>query len=259
MALRSQSLFLYGLQVTANNRSIDFKTSLLGSEKQATLRLGYYSLTGLMDEVVRALTEADPVNTYSMTANRTFAGGTENRTTISTSGSYLDLLFLSGTRNATSCDSLIGFNHADYTGSTSYIGSFSCGTVLIPDLVGYNYLGPEFERKVFGSVNIAANGAKESIVFQVQRFFEVEFKYEQQDKIISEWMPFMNWSIQQRPLEFTPEITTPGTFYDCTLESTSDDGKALGYKFKEMLPQFPFHYQTGLLKFRQTVPPAGFI
>ena len=259
MALQSKSLILYGLQVTANNRSVDFKTVSGGSEKQATLNLGYYSLSDLMAEIARAMNEADPSNTFTLTANRTLSGGTQNRVTITSTSSYLSLLFLTGTRNASSCRSLIGFNNIDYTGLTSYTGNSSAGTPLVPDLVGYNYLGPEFMRKVFGAVNISADGSKEAIVFQIQRFLQVQFKFEKQQKIIDEWTPFFTWAIQQRPFEFTPEITSPGTFYDVTLETTGDDGKGLGYAFKEMLPQYPFHYDTGIIKMRQKVPPGGFI
>ena len=259
MALRAQSLLLYGFQVTVNNRSLDFKTAAMGSEKQATLRLGYYSLTSLMTEIVRAMNEADPSNTFNATANRTFNSGRENRVTISTSASYLSLLFLTGTRNASSCRTLIGFNNTDYTGLTSYQGNSSAGIAVVSEKVGYNYMGPEFIKKVFGAVNVSADGSKESIVFQVQKFLQVQFKYEPQAKVISQWQGLFTWAIQQRPYEFTPEITTPTTFYEVTLESTGADGKGLGFEIKEMLPNFPFDYDTGLIRMRQIVPPGGFL
>jgi hypothetical protein len=260
MALTAQSLILYGYDVDVNNRALDFKTSFGGSEKQASLQLGSYTLTGLMTEIARAMNEADPANSFVVTANRTYVGGTENKVTIAcTSSGYLDLLFLSGSRNTASCRSLIGFNAVDYTGLTSYTGNNTSGVSLIPDYAGYNYLGPEFLRKVFGSVNISANGSKEAIVYQIQRFIQVEFKYEQKAKVISEWADFMDWAIQQKSFEFTPEITSPNVFYEVTLETSSDDSKGLGYKMTEMLPQFPNHYATGSLRFRQVVPPAGFI
>lgn len=259
MALRSKSLFLFGFSVTAGNRSIDFKTSPGGIERQATLSLGYYTLGGLLDEVVRAMTAADPANTFTASANRTFAGNTENRVFISTSATFFSLLFGTGSRSASSVAPLIGFNPVDYTGLTSYGGNHSAGTALIPELYGYNYLGPDFMRTNFGSVNIAADGTKEAIVFSIQRFFQVEFRYEPEDKVIAEWAPFFTWMIQQRPLEFTPNITSPTVFYDATLESSSSDMKGLSYAMKEMLPQFPFLYTTGNMKFRQKIPPTGFL
>lgn len=259
MALRAKSLFLYGFEITTGNRSIDFKTSAGGVEYQATLSLGQYTLTQLLSEIARAMKEADPAHTYTAIANRTYNGGLENRVSISTTGSYLSLLFGTGSRVSSSVSSLIGFTATDYTGLTSYNGSSTAGTALVPDYIAYSYLGPEFLRKNFGSVNIAADGSKEAITFSVQRFFQGEWKYEPETKVIAEWTPLMDWMIQQKPIEFTPQISSPTVFYEATLETTSDDGKGLGYAMKEMLPQFPFFYQTGNLKFRQIISASSFI
>ena len=146
---------------------------------------------------------------------------------------------------------LIGFSATDKTGSTSYAGFASCGTVLIPELVGYNFVSPQRSRKIFGSVNVSASGLKEAIVYQIQEFWSVSFKHEPETKVEAEWTPLMTWMISQKPLEFTPEISSPSTFYEGTLESTAADGAGLGYMMEEMLPQFPFYYQTGTLKFRK--------
>jgi hypothetical protein len=253
MALTANSLFLYGLQVTESNRSIDFKAASGGPELQATLTLGYYSLTGLLAEVKRAMEEADPANTYTASADRTISSGTQNRVTILTSGSFLSLLFASGTRAASTVAPLLGYTSTDKTGATTYTGSSSAGTVLVSTLVGYNYLPPDMKRKVFGSLNVSATGEKEAIVFQLQQFFQVQFKYEPQATVLLSWAPLIEWMIQQRPLEFTPEITSPSTFIECTLESTSADSKGLAHDWKEMLPNFPFLYDTGVLKFRKKV------
>ena len=63
MALTGRSLFLYGFAVTEFNSSIDFRSASLGPVLQATLQVGYYSLSSLADEIVRAMTEVDPVTT----------------------------------------------------------------------------------------------------------------------------------------------------------------------------------------------------
>ena len=253
MALTAKSLFLYGLQVTPNNSSIDFKISGGGSELRATLTLGYYSLTDLMAEVKTAMQKADPTHVYTVTADRTLNGGTENRVTITTNGVFLSLLFASGSRAVSSAAGLLGFTATDKTGSTTYTGTLSAGTVLIPTLVGYNYLSTDHSRKVFGSLNISTTGEKEAIVFQVQQFFQVQFKFEPAVKVSSEWTPLLTWMIQQKALEFTPEITSPNTFYVCTLEKSPADGKGLGYTVKEQLPQFPTLYDIGLMTYRKKV------
>ena len=259
MALSSRSMFLYGLNIGSYNCYLDFKVSSGGPTLIATLNFGYYSLSGLMSEIVRAMTAADPLNTYVVTADRTILSGMQNRVTISTSGSFLSILFGTGPHYATSVAQVIGFNQVDYTGSISYSGSSSAGTPLLTTAIGYNYLGPEFINSVFGAVNISATGDKEAIVFQIQKFFEVEFKYEPKGFFLSDWVAFLTWAIQQRRFEFTPEITSPSIFYDCTLEHTSSDGKGLGFTMKEMLPQFPGLFQTGLMRFRKTTPASGFV
>lgn len=251
MALSSKSLILYNFEITTLNRSIDFVIVSGGPTKYATLRLGFYSLTDLTVEIARAMFEADPTHVYACSVNRNISFGTENRISISTSGPYLDLLFGSGPRLASSAGPIIGFAIADQTGSTSYAGSASAGTVLIPEYIGYTYLGPEFDQKVFGSVNVSASGLKEAIVFSIQEFITVEFKYEPKLKVISEWNPFFSWAIRQRAFEFTPEISDPNTVYNVTLERTDGDGKGLGYRLKEQIPSFPNHYTTGQLQFRK--------
>jgi len=60
----------------------------------------------------------------------------------------------------------------------------------------------------------------------------------------------MEWLIQQREFEFTPEISSPNLVYEGTLEKTDSDSKGLGFEFKEMLPDFPFYYRTGMMQFR---------
>ena len=135
MALNSLSSFLYGFEVTPNNSSIDFQVVSLGPTLQATLTLGFYSLTGLLAEVSRALQAVDNTNTYTATADRTIAGGTQNRVTIASSGAFFRLLFASGPRTASTSAPLLGYTTTDKTGATSYTGQTSAGTYLIPNPV----------------------------------------------------------------------------------------------------------------------------
>lgn len=251
MALVDKSLFLYNLSVDQNNSSIDFVNAPGGPTLQANVTFGFYSLTSLMQAIASAMNMADPLNIYTVTADRSFMGGTQNRVTISTSGTHLDLLFLSGPRTASTTAPLIGFAVVDQTGATSYTGTSTAGTTLITDLAGYNWQPPTLWHKNFGAVNVTVNGAKEALTFAIQIFMAVEYKYEPLSKMIAEWNPFMDWIIQQKPFDFTPEVVNFSTFYNVTLEKTAQDGKGLELMFKEMLPQFPFLFQTGQLTFRQ--------
>jgi hypothetical protein len=161
-----------------------------------------------------------------------------------------EILFFTGTRAASNCATILGFNPVDQTGNTLYTGSMTSGTVLVPSLVGYNYLRPEFNQKQFGNVNISASGVKEAIVFQTQRFTQVQFKYEPEAKVLAEWAPFAQWYTKQRLFEFVPNIGDPNTFYEVTMEKTQGDGKGLAYHFSEMLPEFPNHYDIGMFVMR---------
>ncbi len=251
MALTAKSLFLYNFEVTLSNRSIDFVAVGAGPTLLATLTLGFYSLGSLLVEVKRAMEAVDTANTYSITADRTVAAGLENRVSIATSGGFLSILFATGPRSVTAADTLLGFS-GDQTGSTSYTGTSSAGTVLVSELVGYSFTPPEMENQIFGNVNISTSGKKEAIVFSLQRFFQVNFKYEPTAKVVAEWFPLNVWMIQQRLIEFTPEVTSPTVFIEATLESHVGNNKGLGFKMKEMLPEFPEMWTTGLMKFRKT-------
>lgn len=254
MALSSKSSFLYGYQITENNRSLDFKAAITdATPRLATLNLGFYSLTSLMTEITRALKALDSVNTYTVTADRTIAGGTQNRITIASSGTYFQMLFASGPRAASSVASLLGFIPVDKTGFTSYSGNTSTGIQFTTSHPGYSYIGPDYNQKVFGSVNVSASGQKEAIVFNVQKFITVEFKYEPKTKIDSDWLSFFQWAIQQKRFEFIPEVSSPGVYYEVTFEKTGADGKGLAFALKEMLPQFPNFYQTGVLTMRKVI------
>lgn len=259
MALNSRSLFAYGLEVKANNASIDFRSVALETPRQATLRFGFYSLTALATEISRAMKAVDPTRDFTVTVDRTIGGGLQNRMTIQTSGGFLQLLFGTGPRNASTVAPLIGFNSADYTGNTTYTGSASAGTLFSPAMVGYNYLSPDFSQKNFGAVNISASGQKESITFQIQEFWQVQFKYIESSEWLTSWKPLLRWLIQQRLFEFTPQVSDPTTFYEGTLEQSSQDGKGLAFTGAEMLPSFPNLYDAGLMRFRKTIVASTFI
>lgn len=253
MALREKSLFLYGFEVTELNNAIDFRVVAAETPRQATLRLGFYSLSGLLREIESALKAQALTFNFTASADRTFSGGTQNRVTISTSSTHFQILFATGPRATSDCHALIGFPDTDQTGATSYTGTSTAGTAFQPEWWGGQYLSPDFYQKVFGSVNVSASGEKEAIVWQIQEFWQVQFKYISESAAVAQWKPFLRWAMQQRPVEFTPEVTTPTTFFEGTLEQTTSDSKGLAYTLKEMLPQMPFLYDTGIMKFRKRV------
>lgn len=249
MALTAKSLFLYGLEVTPANRYLDFDVG--GGVVTATLPLGYYSLTSLMDAVVSAMKAAAPAEDFTCTADRTFSGGLQNRVTIATTtAAQLDLLFLSGPNTSNTIAPLLGFAVADQTAALSYQGTSSAGIALSPSWWGKNFRPPDFFRKNFGALNVSASGQKEAIVFAIQQFIGVEFEHEPNSSAFADWPALIDWMIQQRPFDFTPEISSPSVVYQVMLESSAQDGKGMAMELREMLPSKPFQWTTGPLVFR---------
>lgn len=250
MALRAKSLFLYGLEVRDDNQNFPFRAVALGPQLNAVIPAGYYSLTSIASTIKASLQIADPARVYTVSIDRTAVGGTQNRLTISSNGAFFEMLFATGTLAASSIRDLIGFGIFDYTGATTYTNATSSGIPLSTEWFGNNYQPPDVFVKNFGTVNVATNGEKEAITWTVQRFIGVEFKYEPEPKVLTEWRNLINWMIQQKPFDFTPLITSPNVVHEVTLEKSSDDGKGLGFNMREQLPQFPFRYTTGAMTFR---------
>lgn len=250
MALRSKSLFLYNLSVTASNQNIPFKAASGGSELTAVIPTGYYSLSTLLTAIASAMIAADPTNTYTATADRTISSGTENRVTIATNGIFLSLLFSSGATAPSSIRDLIGFAHADQTGATTYTSSSTSGTALVTAWYATNYTAPEMNLQNVGTVNVSTSGLKEGIFWSLQQFIIAEYMYESQADVFAFWNPLLIWMIQQKPFDFTPEVSSPSTVYPVTLEKSAVDGKGLAFMMKEQVPDFPFRYTTGSFTMR---------
>lgn len=254
------ALFLYGFDVVTDmNRYLNFDIG--GSELTAILNIGNYTATEFFAEVKRAMEVADPSNTYSVTINRAVNGGLENRVTIATSGSTLNLLFGSGSNAGdTSVASVLGFAQSDLTGATFYVGFQSAGTILRPDFPTYNYVGPDDNVLNEGVKNVSATGVKETVVFAQQRFFEGEWRYITNfngNTQKTQWQDFLKYATKQLGFEFTASIYEDAeAFIQATLESTPEDGtNGLAFKLKLMQDKglYRFH-TTGLLKFRVRVP-----
>jgi len=247
MALETKSALFYGIEVNGSNYALDF--SVGATVYNATLRAGTYTADTLCTEIIRAMQEADISNTYSATYSRfILLGAIQSRITIS--GPTHRLLFATGPRTAVNCANLLGFLVADSTVATTHTGVQNFGSVIEPELIGYSYQPPETMQKTVGSLNISASGIKEAIVFSQQRFFQVEFKHEPAIKLLPSWEPFFIFATQQKLIEFAENRDNPASTIQCTLESTEFDGKGMGWLMREMLPDFPFYYRTGILKFR---------
>ena len=90
-----RALFLYGFDITYLNKYVNFKNAALGSELTAVLTEGNYTATGFAAELKKQLELTDGANTYTVGIDRTVDSGASNRLHVSTSGSFLSLLFYS--------------------------------------------------------------------------------------------------------------------------------------------------------------------
>lgn len=103
--------------IDSTNKKIDFKESGGGAELNAVITEGTYTATELAAAIKSALEDAG-AETYTVTYS-----STTGKWTIASAGSYLSLLWSSGTNTATAAHSTIGFPVTDYTGAVTYTGS----------------------------------------------------------------------------------------------------------------------------------------
>jgi hypothetical protein len=252
---KDRALFLYGFDINYANKYINFKSSSLGSQLTATLKEGNYTATSFALEVKRAMDAADGINKYTVGIDRSVDAGASNRLHISTNGSFLSILFLTGTNAANSPKAIMGYDSLDYTGSTSYSGYTNAGTILLPDFSTWDYLGPDNLIKNDGVKNVSASGIKETLVFSQMRFFQGQWKYIADfgaSAQATQWKLFLKYAIKQLKFEFTPSIYEDvDTIYQCTLESTPEDGNGMGYRLTQMTGVGLYRfYDTGVMKFR---------
>ncbi len=258
MAVNDICLFLYGFDVTDFNKYINFKNAMGGPILTGVMNIGNYTPTQFMNEIKRAMEFIDGVNTYTLFLDRTIQNGRSNQMRISTSGSFLSLLFGSGPNAATSPSILMGFGMADFTGGTSYTGPNQAGQILIPEFPTWNYLSPNEIIEQDGVKNITSTGIKETLVFAQMTFFQGEWRYvtDQFGRTQkTQWENFLKYATKQLKFEFQPSINEdPTLFYEATLESTPADSNGLKYKLDQMNKDGLYRfYQTGLMKFRVIV------
>lgn len=252
--IKDRALFLYGFDITQDNRYLNFKNASLGAELTATLTIGNYTATEVLAEIKRAMELADGVQKYTWTIDRSVSGGLSNQISVSTDGSFLSILFGSGSNSASSVATMIGFTTSDYTGATSYTGA-QAGTILYPDFAMWNYTNPDQYIMNDGSKNVSASGIKETLVFAQMKFAEAQWKYITDfggSTQATEWSNFLKYATKQLKFEFTPSVGEDlNAFYKMTLESTPADSNGMSFKLNLMVGVGLYRfYDTGMLKFR---------
>lgn len=254
MSLNTFSKFIYGFDVTDNNRYIDFNEG--SGELTATLNVGSYTLTELIAEVQNQM-NATGVFTYTVSVNRT------TRVITITSDSAMILLFGTGTNLERSASTLLGYDVSDTSSATSHVADSAIGYVYEPQFILQNYISDDdYQVSIDSVVNESTEGELEVIKFGTKKFIEMNIMYATNNSMdgkiiknnasgVANLRSFMQFIVEKKRLEFIPDESNMSTFKKIILERTDEDSKGTGYKLKELYDKgLPGFYETGTLKFR---------
>lgn len=255
MALETHSLFYFNYEVTDANQSLDFDEG--SGEVTATVEIGSYSLTSLLDAIAAAMTDAGSM-TYDVTVDR------DTRLITISAASVFDLLAATGTHVATGIWDLIGFDAADLTGDDAYTGTNASGDSYATQFILQSYVPKEnYIQAASAVVNKAASGIVEVIQFGQEQFIEADFRFITDRTIggdspirnsntgVSDFLTFMRFLTTNAPVEFMPNEGDTSEFSKVILESYPGFNDGTGFKLKELYDKgLPGFFETGVLKFR---------
>jgi hypothetical protein len=250
------SAFYYGHVVDRNNCYINFSEG--GLELTAILGLGAYTLTGLCNEIARAMTWAG-TRAYDCTANRA-----TRIITISCLSNF-QLLFGSGTNSGASSADLIGFNQVNTSSGLAFSGALPSGRAFFPQSPINKYTPfKHWKGASDAAVNVSAMGRATVVSFgQVQRMrcniaaitnhpMNDGSIIENNANAIDEALEFLEYLTLKNPIEFMFDRSLPGEFDSCILESTKDSSIGVSFELYEGLGKgLRGIYETDILTFRK--------
>jgi hypothetical protein len=102
-------------KITTSNQWLDFKDDGAGAEISVKVSPGNYTPTELAEQIEGLLNRNSTAGTYACSYN-----SSTGRWLVSSTGTYLSLLWTTGTHTASSLASTIGFSAGDSTGAVSY-------------------------------------------------------------------------------------------------------------------------------------------
>lgn len=254
--INTYSKFYYGLEVTDENRYLDFDEG--SGELTAEIQNGFYTLEELAQAVEDELNEIGSL-TYTVSVNRT------TRIITISAGSNFDLLWDSGTNTANTIGELLGFAVAsDDTSASSYASDSASGSVYLPQFKLQDYIDSNSYRMLRNATKQkSASGLIEVINFGTDQFFEFSIKFAtnipqpstgpiiNNSSGVEDLQDFMQWITRGAQVEFMPDSATPSTYYKLVLDSGGGDSNGLGYKLQEQYGRgLVGYFETGVLKFR---------
>lgn len=253
----TRSKFYYGAEITKTTNALDFDEG--GSELNATLTIGDYTMQELANEMARAMSEVGAL-TYTGLFDRT-----TREITISSTSTFT-LRTLTGSRAAQSAYEMLGFNvAANYTGASTYDGELMAAFEYVAQYPFDKYVSAEHSRvKEQGTANVSATGVTQLISFAEGARVELNMRLIT-DKVlgacqsnffnnvngVSDFLDFMETIMRKGKLELMPDVDTPATFIKLILESTKEDRAGLRFELKNMKTLDV--YESGTLVFRKVI------
>lgn len=259
MTIQTIPVFYYVNGITKDNNLLNFVEPLISaSELTATLAVGSRSMTDLMTEVARALTDAG-ANDYTAVFDR------DTRIVTISADSDFDLLVLSGSNLGLSAYGLIGFTGSDQTGGATYDGDGAMGSTYSPQFKPQSFKSFDNNNEgILSSVNESASGVLEVVTFGDRRFMEMNLTFitdrlrakggpiRNSQTAVADIRAFLEFLIGKSNLEFMPSESDLATFNKVILESTRKSKQGTSYELRELISRnLEDYYETGILKFRK--------
>lgn len=257
MALSTHSVFYYGIQITADNRYINFKEGA-GPEKLAILPIGTYSHTKLIEIAAAALNTVSAL-TWSVVIDRV------TRLATLTASSSASLLWLTGTSADKGAHTLLGFAQTDINNQTTFTGTIAVGKEYKPQYLLQDYKDKTQKQKLINAtVNKSASKNVVSVQhFGVEQFYVFNIKYitnrdvrgsdaflRNNQSAVEEAKDFLQWITQKYIVEFMPNENARTTFDRMYLDTAAQDNDGVGYELIEYTNlDLPDVFETGILTF----------
>jgi len=256
MAIKTFSIFYYGLEITSENNILNFLEPNAGNvELVATIDPGTYVYSDLLTKIKTAM-DAVGDETYTITIDRP-----SKQITITGTDTF-ELLIGTGAQKGLSPFALLGFTGSiDLTGSSAYISDSESGRSYSPQFQLQDYTpAGNFKKRQDASVNQSASGLVETISFGLVGFFKMSFNFitdliqdgnviKTNTNGISDMNSFMVEITKKGQFEFMPDMDDRDAYHKVILESVSGSKDGTGYELKELVAQnLPGYYKlTGIV------------
>jgi hypothetical protein len=258
VALKVRSSFYFGYEVTASNNIIDFiEAASPLTNRQAVLKKGYYTATSFFSEVARAMTDAGTI---------VFTAGFDRASRISTITAPAGFTINrdTGPNSTSTIYTILGYDEGSDKVGSPVIGDFASGLAYFPQFTLLDYLATDkIQESIESSINETGSGRLEIVKFGLRNFMECNIVFitnqhmaadcpiETNPTGVEDAVTFLQEITKRGKIEFMEDRDDPNTFETLILESTTKNGKGLGFRLAEDLATGDGFFTTGKLMFRK--------